>query len=552
MSHPHLQALADALSADTGVSGMVDSRIYKFRALEQSGPDLRNTEHKSLISCEVKDWEGGRISSDPIFIVDIRSKNGPDHGAEYCSEIVQAIKELLQDGFGQGETAVAVSKISGEVKFDKAIVAYRCCLEVHGHIKVTYTLSLSPSAESPQEAGSKVVWIASASPAEGLQYRFLVNGPGTGDAWRDMTGWSAKNSFSWQTSEQDIGDSTVKVQIRGGRNRAAADAEASADFTLTVPSGGGGGSNQLPVITGLYPSLASPRGIGTALEFICVASDPENDPLLYRFILTGPATDGKPKVARDWSGRNSWSWVPTLADVGENAVEVQVRDTKHAGAGGFDDHAVVSYTISPNTVPAISSVSLEESSPYFVDQKVHLIAHASDAEGDLILYKFFVKRSGANLWEPLTEWQPRNWIEYDLQVLDYNAIDIRCWVRDGKHSGGESYDAQATAAIAVSRASLSSLVPTPASPQLKETTITFLATANKTANIYYRFWLKGPGTANVWRDMSGWKQQNSWEWRTLYCDVGANQVKCQVVDDPENWDDGDTTDRETILDYTIT
>jgi hypothetical protein len=96
------------------------------------------------------------------------------------------------------------------------------------------------------------------------------------------------------------------------------------------------------------------------------------------------------------------------------------------------------------------------------------------------------------------------------------------------------------------------VTPSLASPQANETTILFTATATKTSNLKYRFWLKGPGTASVWVDKTGWQRANSWSWRTLYCDTGANQVKVQVVDDPALWDDADVTGRETILDYTIT
>ena len=65
-----LEALRSTLAADTGISSMVDGKIYKFCSLEKSEPDLRSAVHKSLLSCEVADWAGGKISSDPLFIVD--------------------------------------------------------------------------------------------------------------------------------------------------------------------------------------------------------------------------------------------------------------------------------------------------------------------------------------------------------------------------------------------------------------------------------------------------------------------------------------------------
>lgn len=204
-----------------------------------------------------------------------------------------------------------------------------------------------------------------------------------------------------------------------------------------------------------------------------------------------------------------------------------------------------------NSPPTISDVSFEEAGPYFVDQKVHIIAVATDPDGDQILYRFFIKRASSSLWEALAGWGQKNWLYYTIDKLDYPGIDIKCQVRDGLHELENSFDSDKTATITISRASLTSVTPSLSSPQANETTILFTATANKTMNIRYRFWLKGPGTGGVWVDKTGWQTGNSWKWRTLYCDVGANQIKVQVVDDPALWDDADTTGREIILDYTI-
>ena len=531
---------------------MVDGKIYKFKQIEKSELDLRSAAHKSLISCEVRDWDGGKISSDPIFVVDIRSRQGSDGGAEYCSEIAKAVKELLDEGFGSGNSAVAVSEIRGNVRYEKALIAYRCQLEVFGHIKITYSLSLYPSAASPQPAGTEIVFTAVAFPAERLEYRFLVEGPGTGNQWRDMTGWTSRNSCSWRPSNQDAGVSTMKVQVRGGKNRIVEDQEATTGFSITPASGGGGGGS-LPSIIGLYPTLASPRGQGTKIDFICIASDTDNDPIYYRFYLTGPGTASRKKIVQDWSQKNSWSWSPTKEDIGTNTIEVQIRDGKHASAGGYDASQSISYTVSSNTAPTIGCLYVNESGIHYVGDKLHVVADASDADGDKILHKFWVYRETVGgVWEQLTGWQEKNWVLYEIDKMDFEMISFKVQVRDGKHAGEESFDAEESGPVDIARASLTSLTPSLASPQAHENTIVFTAVANKTMGIYYRFWQKGPGTAAVWRDMTGWQQKNSWSWRTLACDIGTtNQVKVQVCDDPDEWMDSDTTAREITVNYTI-
>ncbi len=205
-----------------------------------------------------------------------------------------------------------------------------------------------------------------------------------------------------------------------------------------------------------------------------------------------------------------------------------------------------------NSPPEIASVSFEEPGPYYIDEKVHVIASASDTDGDQILYRFYIKRSDAALWEALTGWQKQNWTDYTIDKLDYSSLQIKCQVRDDLHAPENSFDDEAESTIEISRASLSAVTPSLACPQANETTILFTATANKSTNIKYRFWLKGPGTGGVWVDKTGWRSANSWSWRTLYCDSGINQIKCQAVDDASLWDDADVTGREIVLDYTIT
>jgi hypothetical protein len=337
----HLESLKSALSADADINGKVDGKIYKFRALEKSEPDLRSATHKSLISCELKDWAGRKITSDPVFIVDIRSRHGDDGGAEYCSEIVKAVKELLDDGFGAGDDAVAVSEIRGEIKFEKALFAYRCRLEVFGHINTAYTLSLYPSVASPQPAGTEIVFTAAASPAEGLEYRFLLQGPGTGSQWRDLSGWTAKNSLSWKASEQDIGSSIVQVQIRGGENKVTDEVEATASYTITAASGGSG---SLPTISSLTTSLPSPQPPGLEIELICSASDADGNELFFKF-LHQPAGAAYWKDLTSWQSRNWTVWSPTLADIGTNSLKVLVIDGKHAEKGSYDAATTISYNI---------------------------------------------------------------------------------------------------------------------------------------------------------------------------------------------------------------
>jgi len=539
-----LDSLIEVLTGDETISGLVDSNIYKFKPLEKCEANLKAA-NASLISCELQDWDGRNSIIDPVFVVDIRSRKGEDGGAEYCSEIVSAVTELLRDGFD----LVQASKILGTVRYDKTIVGYRCRLVIYGHISPGLLLYLDTSLASPQAAGSTIVLVATADPAaEGLEYRFLLQGPGTGSEWRDLSGWISRNSFSWRPEAADIGTSAIKAQVRSGRG--PPDAQNSISYVITAESSG---DNALPEITDLHPSLSSPRGQGTEIDFICTASDIDSDPIYYRFYLTGPGTASRKKLMQDWGQKNAWRWKPGKEDIGTSAIQVQIRDGQHAGIGSFDDSESIAFVISSNSIPAINDLYCNESlETHYVGHKIHIVANASDTDGDKLLYKFLIYRESVGAaWEQITGWQEKNWLLYELDKTDYESINFKVQVRDGEHAGEESYDAEDTLLVNVARASLSSLTPSLASPKAHETTIVFTAAATKSSQIYYRFWLYGPGTGNVWRDMTGWQQKNSWSWRTLDCDIGTNYIMCQCVDDPDYWDDGDTTGRQSSITYTI-
>jgi hypothetical protein len=204
-----LDALVTALSGNAALAAMVDSKIYKNKPLEKSDVDLRNAGNKSLISCELQDLYGQLVASDPVFVVDIRSRKGADAGAEYCAEIADLVRAILDDGF----TGAEVLKVRGDVAFDRSLAAFRCRLEVYCHLKVSCILTLTSSVASPQAAGQEIIFVAAATPSQGLEYRFLLNGPGTGSVARDMTGWQAKNSWSWRTLACDIGTNYVRAEV---------------------------------------------------------------------------------------------------------------------------------------------------------------------------------------------------------------------------------------------------------------------------------------------------------------------------------------------------
>ena len=84
--------------------------------------------------------------------------------------------------------------------------------------------------------------------------------------------------------------------------------------------------------------------MANAITWTAAASDPENDPVSYRFLLNDtPATE--------WQTQNQWTW--TAAEAGTSQITVQVKDENHAGPEGITGNKTAEFTIiAPTPEPA--------------------------------------------------------------------------------------------------------------------------------------------------------------------------------------------------------
>ena len=103
--------------------------------------------------------------------------------------------------------------------------------------------------------------------------------------------------------------------------------ETSAQFSSKV-------QNQPPNILSLNPDLQSPQQVGVFINWRATATDPENDPIYYRFSLSGPRTGGQWQVVQDWSQNNAWSWKVEDRDAGNSNIQVEIKGEKR---GSFSD-----------------------------------------------------------------------------------------------------------------------------------------------------------------------------------------------------------------------
>ncbi len=104
--------------------------------------------------------------------------------------------------------------------------------------------------------------------------------------------------------------------------------------------------SQKATIQSLNPDKSGPQITGAAIVWRVDAINPNNEKMLYDFLLRGPATGDKLLEKTGWIAENSWTWNTTNADAGENQIVVQV---KRASAADSEDSKTQSYVVSAGT-----------------------------------------------------------------------------------------------------------------------------------------------------------------------------------------------------------
>lgn len=167
-------------------------------------------------------------------------------------------------------------------------------------------ISLRPDRAGPYEPGAEVTWIAEARDPEGdaLLYRFFVDGAAVSD-------WSGTERWTLSTSEEGRHSITAAVRDTSHETVQSITSEFAVESKMTV--------NQPPVMEDLVPDLSSPQHAGISVIWTARAHDPENDPLMYRFLV-----DGSP--ATDWSSSSKFTWNTVGVAAGDHNITAQVMD----------------------------------------------------------------------------------------------------------------------------------------------------------------------------------------------------------------------------------
>ncbi len=198
------------------------------------------------------------------------------------------------------------------------------------------TICLISDRSGPQEMGTNITWTAEAKDQENDQilYRFFLNDD-------PVTKWTNVSKWVWSPNEIDVGENKIEVRVRDGYHAGPdrCDSNNTTKFVIITPKPiSQMQTNQPPSLITFSSDRSSPQDAGASISWTATADDPDNDQILYRIIV-----NGKPQGV--WTARSTWTWDTTEAEVGDNQIEVWVRDGKHSGKEGFDDRKSLRFII---------------------------------------------------------------------------------------------------------------------------------------------------------------------------------------------------------------
>jgi len=182
-------------------------------------------------------------------------------------------------------------------------------------------IGLVPDLLSPQAPGEQVVWTAEATAPQmdQLRYKFLLKGPSTEGATLDQTGWTANNTWVWNTGDADIGENQIEVRIKYGQNLDTDGFDASKTVTFLIASPGSSQQNQTvaePIDPNPHPKFARTQSSETVLSKPRLAPDerPKANPAAGKVNMSMP--DPIPKTV---STDDVETTAPVIVEVPEEA-----------------------------------------------------------------------------------------------------------------------------------------------------------------------------------------------------------------------------------------
>lgn len=168
--------------------------------------------------------------------------------------------------------------------------------------------SLKADKSGPQLPGMVIIWTAEASNPdnEKMQYDFQLKGPSTGGEYRDMTGWIDDNTWSWNTTDADMGESEIVVYV--SRIQSAESEDSQTETYVIKSEQNSDVSANLDVTPSAETSAASSSsssGSSNSLSSSASSSSSSSNDDSHPVSKTSSKDNDKPRIAPDEQTRKT-------------------------------------------------------------------------------------------------------------------------------------------------------------------------------------------------------------------------------------------------------
>jgi len=409
--------------------------------------------------------------------------------------------------------------------------------------------SLTPDPLGPIGATNPVVLTPSTSGGlNDYEYQFQLNGPGTGYTWSVLQDYTSTTSWTWNTTDADIGTNSIRVRARNaGLNEPFYDELDYPNYEVVV--------NYVSAYLNSFTSdVQSPQNINTPITFTADAGGGSGT-ILYRYMRKGPDTGGVPQVFQDWTSVTpTWSWTPNDTQIGWNYVKVQVKDLNKPD-DIFDDEIMIPYQV-------VNPIYVESLNPGVPSPRTYPdpVTFTAVARGGTpgVGYQYRFERSGPDngyTYAMVQDWSTNKswyWVPPDVAAAGTGNNYIRVKVRAADVPLSETTfdDVLPITYRILAPAVIDSLTSEYANPGSVGRTDRWVTSAHgATGQFYYRYKRKGPDTSGAYVVERPWDLSPIWDWTPTDTQKGGNYVRVEIKKSIDPLDD--TYDAGTWVYYRI-
>ena len=151
---------------------------------------------------------------------------------EYLPSGIYRVRASPQEGYSTASPEGGVSVVELiDTPLDDIDFVFKFDEQEVSENKPPRIIDLIANPESPQPAGTAIMWIATAKDDENdpLEFKFQING----ETERD---WSSENTWMWNTSEFDVGSYNIEVSIRDGKHAGPSGLDDSISYSFEITS----------------------------------------------------------------------------------------------------------------------------------------------------------------------------------------------------------------------------------------------------------------------------------------------------------------------------